>query len=377
MAEARKNQLTLELLKTNIPLINEGRFAAEKINNATKPIPKTEMQKLAQARNKGVRAQEELLYAALPLIKSIASNEFQRRKNWNSRVSYDDIMQEAMIGFLRGLQSFKVESTNVSPTNYLGQWITVTIRRKVESMDHDFNLPYEMVERHRRIRAVKSRIENVLQRLATDAELLEALNASDQDGSVYKWGKVNKENTGDRAKVFTQKHIEEYRDTINKTYSVLPYELPSEDSDSTFELAASSLYGEDNHSYASVDAAILSGERQKFFNNIFLEMKIGSRQKDVILRYFGFAPYEDNQSVKEIVEKTGLPSKFVKSVVEAFSMYMPLKGGIFHKHMVDLDDEQVMSLELEWLMPILGEWPKSIKDVINPPDILTQSSIGS
>lgn len=369
-------QLTLELLREKIPLVKSGREATEKINSGEK-INKPELRKLLSEQHKGIKAQDELLYSALPLIKSIASKEFQRRRNWNSRVSYDDIMQEAMIGFIRGLQSFNIEATNTSPTNYLGQWITVSIRRKVEAMDHDFVIPYEMIERHRRIRAVRARVANSLERDPTDEELLEALNASEQDGSVYKWGKVNKENTSARNKQFTQKHIEEYKEASDKTYGLATYDVftDSNGDENSYEVEVTSLFDNASYSTLNVDHEDLAKSQHDFFDKVFIEMRIGSKQKDIILRYFGLSPYTASQLQKEIIEKTGLPSKYIKTVIEAFHMYMPLKGGIFHKNIIQLEEEEIDSLELTWLVPILGEWPKKVKEPLEPPVVLTQTGL--
>jgi DNA-directed RNA polymerase specialized sigma subunit len=370
----KSQKLTLELLQKNIPIIRQSIAAQEELKSeATRSL--AEKRKLSLLISEGTKAQEELLYAALPLIKSIASKEFQRRKNWGSRASYDDIIQEGIIGFLRGLQSFKVEAVNISPTNYLGQWITVSIRRKVEALDHDFNIPYEMVERHRRIRAVKARLSNMMEREPTDEELLEALNSVEQDGTIYKWGRVDKDVNKPRNKIFTEKHLEEFQELANKTYALTPYELPSEDGGETWELETFGLT-DDSHgtSYENIDNESVGADRLSFFNRVFLEMQIGSRQKDIILRFFGLSPYPESQLIKEIVQETGLTAKFIKNVIDAFSMYMPQKGGVFHKVMVELEIDKVESLELSWLIPILGDWPGG--ETVMPPEILIQSKIG-
>lgn len=370
----KTQKLTLELLQKNIPIIKNSIDAQASLKNNPSLTP-AQKKKLSLIINEGTKAQEELLYSALPLIKSIASKEFQRRKNWGSRASYDDIIQEGIIGFLRGLQSFKVEAVNVSPTNYLGQWITVSIRRKVEALDHDFNIPYEMVERHRRIRAVKARLSNMMEREPTDEELLEALNSVEQDGTIYKWGRVDKDVTKPRNKIFTEKHLEEFKELANKTYALTPYELPADESNETWEVESFGIAEDSPHSgYDVVENESVGVDRLTFFNKVFIEMQIGSRQKDVILRFFGLSPYVDSQLVKEIVQETGLTAKFVKNVIDAFSMYMPQKGGVFHKAMIELDIDEVESLELSWLMPLLGEWPGG--EVVMPPEILVQSKIG-
>jgi RNA polymerase sigma factor (sigma-70 family) len=373
-------QLTLELLKTNVPVMKKGKEATAYLEN-NKSIRKNHLQELLKDKRAGEKAQEELLFAALPLIKSIASKEFQRRRNWQSRVSYEDIMQEAMMGFIRGLQSFNIEATNTSPTNYLGQWITVSIRRRVEALDHDFAIPYEMVERHRRIRAVRARLSNSLMRDPSDEELLDALNSNEQDGTIYKWGKADKTDKAPdskRNKIFTQKHLEEYREVADKTYGLTTYDFVDDSNEGgSFELIANSLYGgSSENSYERLEEEGLSSSRLEFFNEVFMEMRIGSRQKDVILRFFGLFPYTEAQLQKEIVEKTGFSAKFIKAVIEGFSMYMPLKGGVFHKKILDLDVDDVDSMELTWLIPILGEWDPKQLEPISPPEILTQHVLG-
>ena len=78
---------------------------------------------------------------------------------------------------------------------------------------------------------------------------------------------------------------------------------------------------------------------------------------------------------KEIIEQTGLPSKYIKTVIEAFQMYMPIRAGIFHKNVLELDTDEIEALELSWLMPILGEWPSNTKEPVSPPSILTQTGL--
>jgi DNA-directed RNA polymerase sigma subunit (sigma70/sigma32) len=366
-------KLTMALLKTHIPIIREAESAAEELKENPKSNKKAE---LLYRIKLGQKSKEKIVIAALPLLKTIASNEFKRRRSWGSRATYEDIMQEAVIGLLRGLQSFKIESNVGSPTNYLGQWITVSIKRKVESLDHDFTIPYEIVERQRRIKAVFTRVANELKRDPTDEELLEALNNDTYTNSNTKWAKSAKPTDGVSKKIFTMEHIEDFKKVWKKFYAMNTYEIPSNDNEeSTYESGATSIYEDkiDSFSFDSVDEKSVNESRQKFFNTIFIEMQIGSKQKDVILRYFGLNPYNESQQQKEIVAKSGVSAKFVKTVVEAFTQYMPVKGGIFHKIVLTMPLEEIDALELSWLLPILGEWPRKQKEPILPPEILTKN----
>jgi DNA-directed RNA polymerase sigma subunit (sigma70/sigma32) len=366
-------KLTLALLKTHIPIIREAEEAVEQLKE--NPNRKNKAELLYRVKL-GQKSKEKIVIAALPLLKTIASNEFKRRRSWGSRATYEDIMQEAVIGLLRGIQSFKIESNVGSPTNYLGQWITVSIKRKVESLDHDFTIPYEIVERQRRIKAVFTRVANELKRDPTDEELLEALNNDTYTNSNTKWAKSAKPTDGVSKKVFTMEHIEDFKKVWTKFYTMNTYDVSTnDDEDSSYESEATSIYEDkiDSLSFESVDEKSLNESRQKFFNTIFVEMQIGSKQKDVILRYFGLQPYTETQQQKEIVAKSGVSAKFVKTVVEAFTQYMPVKGGIFHKIVLTMPLDEVDALEMSWLLPILGEWPKKQKEPILPPDILTKN----
>jgi DNA-directed RNA polymerase sigma subunit (sigma70/sigma32) len=367
------DKLTLSLLQIHIPIIKKGEEASTIIKENPNINNKSELLYLIK---KADRSKEKLVLAALPLIKTIASNEFKRRRAWGSRITYEDIMQEAIIGFLRGLQSFKIDSNVGSPTNYLGQWITVTIKRKVESLDHDFTIPYEIIERHRRIRAVYTRIANEIERDPSDEELLDALNNDSFTNSGTKWAKASKPSDGVSKKVFTKEHIEEYKNMFNKMYSMGTYDFqPSDDSDSGNEMIADSIYSETVEDYAQIDEKSLNKSRELFFHKVFIEMKMGSKQKDIILRHFGLEPYGESQQRKDIVSQTGVSAKFVKSVIEAFMIYMPVKGGIFHRIILENSTEEIDALELSWIIPILGQWPKGQKEPLEPPEILTQSGL--
>lgn len=178
--------LSLELLREHVPTVRAGQEAIRLLGDGTERS-RVETNNLLGEKRKGSRAQEILIISALPLIKNISSKEFQRRKAWSSRISYDDVLQEAIAGFIRGLLSYDETANHSSPTNYLGMWITTSIRRKVEAMEHDFAIPYEVVERARRIRAVRGRLSNELSRPPTDEEVLEALNDPEGYSKGFQW----------------------------------------------------------------------------------------------------------------------------------------------------------------------------------------------
>jgi DNA-directed RNA polymerase sigma subunit (sigma70/sigma32) len=380
--------LSLDLLKIHVPIVREGQEAIKLLADGTERT-RIEANTLLKQKQKGSRAQEVLILSALPLIKNISSKEFQRRRAWSSRVSYDDVLQEAIAGFIRGLLSYDETANHSSPTNYLGQWITTSIRRKVEALEHDFAIPYEVVERARRIRAVKSRLSNELSRTPTDEELLDGLNeVGTYPRGSYKWGKnanplapvspveeITLPEVAPKATVkkFTQAHLVEARDLAARSYSLQSYDTPTMDSEESYEKASTPITIEEKDANTNFEDKDLASSRNGFFNSAFLAMKIGSRQKDIILRYFGMEPYDEPQTQKEIITNTALPPRFVKAVIATFSIYMPLKGGVFHQLIIITEPDIIESLELTWLLPLLGEWPKGQKHPEAPPLVLTQS----
>ncbi len=364
--------LSLDLLKEHVPVVKQGQEAIRLLDDPTVEKTSEELLDLHRQKRAGSKSQEILIISALPLIKTIASKEFQRRKAWSSRISYDDILQEAIAGFIRGLFSYDETTEHNSPTNYLGMWITTSIRRKVESMEHDFAIPYEVVERARRIRAVTSRLANELSRNPTDEEILDGLNTPAAAGTKTKWT-TQPESNARTSKQYTQEHLDEARALAVKSYGLASYETPTNDSEETYEKASSPLTAESSENTNSYEENDLARSRLEFFTSAFIQMKIGSKQQDIILRFFGMGEYSSPQTQKEIIQNTALPPRFVKAVITSFSTYMPKKGGIFHHLILNTSPELVEDLELAWLYSVLGEWPKDVSNPVPPPGILSQT----
>lgn len=365
--------LSLALLKEHVPAVKAGQEAIRLLDDESYEKTNEILNDLRKQKRDGSKAQEVLIISALPLIKTIASKEFQRRKAWSSRISYDDILQEAIAGFIRGLFSYDETVEHNSPTNYLGMWITTSIRRKVEAMEHDFEIPYEVVERARRIRAVTGRLANEFSRQPNDEEILEALNSPASYGTKNKWTLGTPETTGKIKKQFTQEHLDEARALSSRSYGLASYETPTTDTEESYEKASSPLTAENTDTSENFEEADLSRSRLEFFNKAFIHMKIGSKQQDIILRFFGMGEYSQPQSQKEIIQNTSLPPRFVKAVITTFSSYMPKKGGIFHSLITTTDADLIEDLELSWLYSALGEWPKDLKTPYAPPSILSQT----
>src|SRR5690606_25244169 len=81
--------LTLDNLAHYVPIVHEGKEAAELLQENPRHPDRRELHRKARAAEE---AKEKLILIALPLIKSLAYKEFSRRQAWNSRVSFEDIV---------------------------------------------------------------------------------------------------------------------------------------------------------------------------------------------------------------------------------------------------------------------------------------------
>lgn len=374
MQRTHNKPLTLDLLRDNVPAVKLGQDAIKKLaeNEKVKTLTHEEITDLLDQKAAGTKGQRVLILAALPLIKDIASKELQRRSAWGSRISYDDILQEAIAGFIRGLLSFNVDAQIKSPTNYLGQWIMTSIRRQVEEMDHDFKIPHETVERHRRMKAIFSRLSGELKRDPTDEEFLGALNSDKYAADTSKWGKVTKSEEPRKSKVYTQKHIDEMRDISPKAYPLMPITPVDADGENEFEVSGSTLTAE-TENMESIDETSLAASRYDFFQRAFKQMGVGKVQKEIIERTFGIKPYPNVQSARDVSMNTGMTQKYVKQIIQSFAQYMSLPGGVFHYLISITSTEEVEDLEFGWVISIVGVYPANMKSPTRAPDVLTKN----
>lgn len=368
----KQEPLTLKNLAFHVPRVKFAKEAKNTLHNS-ESLSSEEKQKLHEIIVQGDSSKEELVMMALPLVSTIARTEFNRRMSWNSRVTLDDMIQEGIGGFLRGIESYNPEGGHTSPTNYLGQWITSDIRRHVESLDHDFSIPHETIERHRKIRAIRSRLYNELSRNPTDEELLERANNPDSR-PVNKMGRVDKKSyTG---KKITQKNIDEERTFAASTgrLETLNY---TDDESSEHERKSNPLIG-DNETISNYDVEERSVRQSmaKLFETVFKRMNLGRIQEEIIRQKFGLPPYHDEIPLAGIAKNTNVSKYKVNQVITAFSQEMASQGSLFHKTVTELPMDEIESLGLGWVIRIVGEYKKPkiaktshvlIQDMTPPP----------
>lgn len=348
---ASEETLNLKNLALYVPKVQK----ATEVEKDTENTGKLTSIEISTIIREGEKAKEKLIIIALPLIKKIAYKEHNRRKAWQSRVSLEDMVQEGVGGFLRGIQAYNVDAGHTSATNYLGQWILSDMRRNIEILEHDFTIPQETIERHRKIRAIRGRLSNELGRNPTDQEIIDS--AASNDSIIdNKMGRVKKDPNAPR-KLLTQKHLNEERSFYSSTGQISPITISSHDGESDYEVDASPLLeASTSESIENVDERDIASHLRMFLKDTISEMNLGTMQTDLIARKFGLSPYKTEQTAKEISDETKITKYKVGHIISLFSAEMTKTNGIFHKNIASVPYAELESMNLQWIIPIVGEY---------------------
>ncbi len=383
MAHASGARLTVDLLQEQIPKIREGEVAQKKLDTET-GLTSSEALPLKKTVREGQKAKDKLFAAALPLIRTVSVREYKRRQQWNSRVSLDDLMQEAIVGFFKGLSGFKTEAIRKSATNYLGQWMLVEMRRAAEVMDHDLQVGHDAGERFRRVRALRSRLVNDLGREPTDEEIADA---SRNPEYVTRPGLVGKTpEDGDKPHVgkgLTTAQVAEERTSRGRVGHVMRMTSGSEDSEDGPQLSgfvdSNRVVITEDPIVGPNDPALITAESEgaaviaTLVSRVLVEMKLPQIQTEIIGRRYGLPPYEEESSARAIARTMGVHRERVSKVLAAFTGEMTLPGGSFHKIVAELSYDDLDALGLTWLTETLGDWDSETMTDIVPPSILTET----
>lgn len=364
----KQEALSLKNLAHHIPIVKDGQVA-EELFKESKGLSMAEKGALLRRVRAGESSKETLVLMALPLVKTIAHKEYTRRMSWNSRVSFDDMIQEGIGGFLRGIQSYDVNGNHNSPTNYLGQWILSDIRRHVETLDHDFSIPHETIERHRKIRAIRSHLFNKLGRTPTDEEILHHANSGEWK-PASKMGKVVKD-SNTPGKKLTPKNLEEERAYASATGQVDSI-VAIDNDDDYYERKSSPLGGEEMPSTTQeVEDRSAIDTMTKLFEKVFTMMGLGDKQEDIIRQKFGLKPYNEEVSLQEISKSTHLTKYKVNQIISSFTAEMSSRGSCFHKVVMSLHEDEIEAMGMGWVITVLGQYNQKTPNPV--PTVLTNS----
>jgi RNA polymerase sigma factor (sigma-70 family) len=365
------NRLTLELLQEHIPVIKAGEEASRLLDVPSASRGEQRIEELHQLRRQGARSKEILFAAALPLIRMLASKEWRRRKQWGSPILMEDLVQEASVGFMKGLAAFRMDAMKSSPTNYLGQWMLVEMRRSSENIDNDMHVGHDAGERFRKIRALRSRLLVELGREPTDAEIADAssnpeyLTRPSYLGRVAESGAhpirgLSEEQVADAKRAHNQVGFFARLDSdTDETHhhshiaTVAPDRVVAADTPTQ-----SSSHNSDPADIVATAAAVHT--MVDLLTEAVARMRVGGEQRDIIARRYQLPPYDDQCSVREIARRTGVHRERVTRILNAFTYELTTPGGHFHALCHSMPPGTLESMEYPWIADTLGEWPSDI-----------------
>lgn len=357
-------KITLEGLAIHVPKIHLA-TEAEEVLKSNPELPFAERRKLDRMIYEGAESKEYLILLAIPLIKTLAIVEHRRREAWGTRVTVEDLVSEGIVGFLKGLNKYNPDGNHKSATNYLGQWIISAMKRNVEELDHDFSVPYETIERWRKIRAIRSRLSNELGRDPSDQEIVDEANNPQIYGDQM-LGRVEKrEATSASAarRKLQVRHIEEERENASRTGVFLgeEYGQGTDEDSAGSTIDTSGAYDVTKDEYGSREATIEGVERksaeealQEVIRKTLDRMRIASTQADIIRRKYGLEPYDEPQKLKDISTETSVPKHKVTKIVEEFSKALTTPHSEFHEIVASMSHDERESVNLSYVVRTLG-----------------------
>lgn len=360
-------RLTVELLQELIPVMRAGEAAQETLD-ASKSLNDAKRRALRKAVRDGEKAKEQLFNSALPLIKAIAKKEYNRRQQWGSQILMDDLIQDATIGFFKGLRIFDVSEIKKSATNYLGQWMLSEMRRAAESMDNDLQVGHDAGERYRRIRAIRSRLAGELGREPTDQEIV---TASKDPAYVVRPGMVGKAKNSDGHSIrgLTLSQIKDEREHYERLGTVSRFDNAESDDDTGSGAArglntvkADRMDINNGESSLADDPAnvIESSEDIVIISDIVLRvieaLSLPEQQREIIARRYGLSPYDEEQSARSISRSMNIHREKISRVLSAFASELVTPAGTLHQILRDFTPEELYDLGLGWLADSLGPW---------------------
>lgn len=386
MDRASKQRLTVVMLQEEIPVVRAGEAAEERLAKATKRMSDTTRLKLQAEVRAGQDAKERLFAAALPLIRTVATKEWTRRQQWGSQVPLDDLFQEATIGFLKGIASFRPEAIGKSATNYIGQWMLVETRRAAEVLDHDLQVGHDAGERFRRVRALRTRLATEYGREPTDEEIASASrnpNYVTRPGLV---GKAPKE--GEQAAVgkgLTLQQIREERAWRTRVGRVGRFATAEETNEDSHAHTSYGLVdptratsprddGTTNDPAQSVTDLGANDAIAALLTAAMNLLELPNEQREIIARRYGLPPHEET-SAREIARQLGMQRDRVSRIVTAFQQEMVRPGGTFHLIVRNMNPDDLHDIGLGWTLNVLGEWPADQTHPTPPPHVLTEQIV--
>jgi DNA-directed RNA polymerase sigma subunit (sigma70/sigma32) len=352
-----EGRITMAQMRSEVPPYQAGRAATLELRESA-IIGVRRRRALEEIISKGEQAKERLLRAGIPLIKSFALKEYKRRQAWQSSISFEDLFQDATVGYLRGLLSYNPTGDYKSPTNYIGQWIITEMRRSSEPLDNDFEVSHESSERFRRIRAIRSRLASELSRTPTAEEIVIASN----DPITGPGALMGKASRRGQPKPLTLDQVEEER-ACSMRVGYTSRIAPANDEEGTLESGTVLAdYAQPVLGNSLVDGATALVEQSVsdgLCTVILLTMDalgMSAVHQEIVSRRFGLAPYLEEETPREIAKNMNITSTVASKTVSAFQHEMYQPNGQFHRVCAALGPDTRDDFSLSWVMKTFGEF---------------------
>jgi RNA polymerase sigma factor (sigma-70 family) len=318
--------ITKELLHELLPVIYDA--------EATEDARSTRMAE---------RAKKRLYEAAYPLIVDISRKEYERRKQWNSMSTMDDLIQDGSIGFFKALNGFNLDAMGASATHYLGQWILVTMRRGAESFDHDFQVGHDQGQKFRKIRAIRGRLVNENGVEPSDTEIV---SASQTHGNEFSGAYLGSKNRPVSVAGVSLADISEERLYRQRFGSIerLDVENNYEDGSPGIQVASTGIDPGDQ--VAEWDA---SGQLQTLVTACLHVMNVSDVDRDIICRHYGLAPYSESASLRAISRDLNVSRDRISTIIRRFNDTIKAPGGVLYQLLNRMTSDDRDALGVMWL----------------------------
>lgn len=238
MAEKR---VTVEALRLYVPLFQSGETADARLKE---PKDKSlgdlaERARLLSEQGLTKLAYDELTELTYPLmrreIQSVIRNSHLKREEDEI---FSVIYYAGLGGMERGLRKFDVKKIEESATNYLFQWIMVYAKKELLRLEAPMGVPPTRFQKHKKIAAVRKKLSELLERPATNTEILEYFHTGRAEFKSYNGPKIKAAGVSEANRKITMELIEE-QEELEKNLSFAQIFDSSEDYRSERLLSAS------------------------------------------------------------------------------------------------------------------------------------------
>ena len=309
-----------------------------------------------------VAARDELIRRCTPMVRFRATRERERRRAWGSAIPLDDLVQDGMVGLLKGASSYQPGRTHRDPLAYLATWVVQEMRRRADKADHDWDISTEMAEKFRRIHAIRSRLFDALGRAPTTAEILAAADDplySRVGPFVERHRHTDNREAGDRVRrsrwtKLSAKDIDleaRYRDRLRHGRR-LGACTDDDDIDDLVRPLDRSLGASDD--FAWVDNHAAANTLREIVDACLRRLDPPEQVRVIIERVHGLRGHRKTTQ-REVARILGMSRDLVADAVSWFADAMAQPGGVFYRAVAALGPVDRETLGLSWVETALAD----------------------